>query len=185
MAETLNFDAVILDEAASPPLRLVIGSLLSRALHADVAVEHVRLAGLDLTAPELRRVRCRLLIGRLDVEDLSDLAVADPAANRLQAIGDFLESGRLEVRAAGLLRWRPDFAVFELPPPHGSVALVGALYFTDAAVVGGPALTCALRAPVAAARLRRRFDDLWNQARDVGDVLHTELTALGIVRAAR
>lgn len=181
MVETLNFDAVILDEAAAPPLRLVIGSLLSRARQADVAVDHVRLAGLDLTAPELRSVHCRLLMGALDVEALSDLAAADQAAPRLGAIGDFLRSGRLDVRVGGLLRWRPDFAVFELPPPHGSIALVGALYFTDAAVVGGPALTCVIRAPAAVARLRRRFEDVWARARDVGDVLRTELSALGML----
>ncbi|NJD11135.1 MAG: hypothetical protein FIB01_12130 [Gemmatimonadetes bacterium] len=182
MAETLNFDAVILDEAATPPLRLVIGSLLSRARRADVAAEHVRLAGLDLTAPELRQVHCRLLMGALDVEALSDLAIADQAAPRLGAIGAFMRSGRLDVRVGGLLRWRPDFAVFELPPPHGAVALVGALYFTDAAVAGGPALTCVIRSPAAVARLRRRFDDLWLRARDVGDVIHGELAALGMLR---
>src|SRR5512147_1787924 len=153
MAETLNFDAVVLDEAATPPLRLVIGSLLSRAVRADVAVEHVRLAHLDLTAPELRHVHCRLLLGRLDVDALSDLAVATRAARPLRAIGEFLESGRLEVRAAGLLRWRPDFSVFELPAPDGPVSLVGALYFSDAAVAGGPALTCVIRAPAAVQRL--------------------------------
>jgi hypothetical protein len=174
MAETLNFDAVILDEAAAPPLRLVIGSLLSRARRADVAVEHVRLAGLDLTGAELRGVRCRLLMGALDAEALADLAVADRSA-RHGAIGDFLRSGRLDVRVGGLLRWRPDFAVFELPPPHGPIALVGALYFTDAAVAGGPALTCVIRAPAAVERLRRRFEGLWQLARNVGDVLRAEL----------
>jgi hypothetical protein len=179
MVEALNFDAIVLDEAGAPPLRLVIGSLLSRARRADVAIEHIRLAAVDLTAPELRQVHCRLLMGHLDVEALSDLAIADQAARRLRAIGDFLESGRLEVRAAGLLRWRPDFSVFELPPPHGVVALVGALYFSDAAVVGGPALTCVIRSPAAVARLHRRFADLWVRARDVGDVLRSELTALG------
>jgi hypothetical protein len=183
MAETLNFDAVVLDEAGVPPLRLVIGSLLSRAVAADVAIEHVRLAAVDLTAPELGHVRCRILMGRLDVEALSDLAVADRASRRLRHIGDFLQSGRLEVRAAGLLRWRPDFSVFQLPPPHGSVALVGALYFSDAAVVGGPALTCVIRAPAAVTRLRHRFADLWSQARDVGDVLRAELAALGALPA--
>jgi hypothetical protein len=179
VAEALNFDAILLDEAATPPLRLVIGSLLSRAVRAAVAIEHVRLAAVDLTAPELRHVRCRLLMGRLDVEALSDLAIADQASRRLRAIGDFLQSGRLEVRAAGLLRWRPDFSVFELPPPHGPVALVGALYFSDAAVVGGPALTCVIRSPAAVTRLCHRFDDLWGRARDVGDVLRAELGAIG------
>lgn len=181
MAQTLNFDAVILDEAGAPPLRLVIGSLLSRARRAAVAVDHVRLAGLDLTAPELRQVHCRLLMGSLDVEALSDLAAADQAAPRLGAIGAFIQSGRLEVRVGGLLRWRPDFAVFELPPPHGAIALVGALYFTDAAVAGGPALTCVIRAPAAVARLSRRFDELWGRARDVGDVIRSELTTLGML----
>lgn len=178
MAEGLNFDAVVLDECASPPLRIVIGALLSAAVSADVAIEHVRLAAVDLTAPELQRVHCRLLMGRLDVLALSELAVTDEAAARLQAISAFLDSGRLDVRAAGLLRWRPDFSIFELPPPRGSVALVGALYFSDAAVAGGPALTCIIRAPAAVGRLKRRFDELWVGARDVRDVLRSELTSL-------
>jgi len=181
MAQTLNFDTIVLDEAAGPPLRLVIGSLLSRSVRAYVALEHVRLAAVDLTAPELQSVRCRMLVGRLDVEALSELGAANQAAPRLHAIGDFLQSGRLELRAAGLLRWRPDFAVFDMPPPHGAVALVGALYFSDAAVMGGPALTCVIRGAAAVERLLRRFDDLWSRAREVGDVLRAELTSLGAI----
>jgi hypothetical protein len=82
-----------------------------------------------------------------------------------------------------LLRWRPDFSVFELPAPDGPVSLVGALYFSDAAVAGGPALTCVIRAPAAVQRLQRRFADLWSCARDVNDVLRTELVALGALGA--
>ena len=182
MAEALKFDAVVLDEAASPPLRLLIGRLLSIADRADVAVEHVRLGAVDLTAPELKRVQVRLLVGRLDVAELADLDLALAPQQRLGTIADFLDSGRLDLRAAGLLRWRPDFGVFELPPPHGPIALVGAIYFHDAAVTGGPALTCILRSPAAIARLRRRFDELWVQARDVRDVLRAELPPPSVAR---
>ena len=172
MAEALNLDALVLDETASPPLRLLIGQLLSVAERAEVAIENIRLGAVDLTAPELQRVTCRLLIGRLDVTTLTDLDLAEAPERRLRTIADFLDSGRLDIRAAGLLRWRPDFGVFELPPPHGAIALVGAIYFHDA---GGTALTCILRSPAAIARLRRRFDELWVGARDVRDVLRAEL----------
>jgi hypothetical protein len=175
MAEALNLDAVVLDESTGPPLRWLIGALLAAAVRADVAIEHVRLGAVDLTAPELQSVFCRLLLGRLDVGALAELERAGAPEQRLAAIAAFLDSGRLDVRAAGVLRWRPDFAVFELPPPQAPVALIGALYFHDAAVGGGPALTCVIRSPAAIARLRRRFEELWERGRDVSDVLRAEL----------
>lgn len=170
---------LLFDELAGPPLRQVIGGLLAAAVSADVAIAHVRLAAIDLDAGELRRVRCRLLMGQLDVAALAELRPRAEAALHLRTIARFLDSGRREVRSAGLLRWRPDFSIFVLPPPHQPVALVGALYFADAAVAGGPALTCVVRGPAAVARLRRRFDDLWVRARDVGDVVRAELAARG------
>lgn len=175
MAAPLNF-ALLLDEAATPPLRTVIGALLAKAVSAHVAIAHVRLGHVDLSDVELQRVRCRLLLGHLDVESLSGLGGAGP---RLGSTARFLDSGRLEIRAAGLLRWKPDFSVFELPPPHGSIALVGAHYFGDPDVRGGPALTCVVRGPAAVTRVRRRFDELWLAARDVNDVVRAELRALG------
>lgn len=174
MAATLS--TVLLDETAQPRLRHVIGVLLARADRAYVAIDHVRLAHVDLAAGELRRVQCQLLLGRLDVDALEGLGRGSPPP-RVAAIAEFLDSGRLDIRAGGLLRWKPDFSVFELPPPHEPVALVGAHYFVDPDVVHGPALTCVIRSAAAVARLRRRFQELWLRGRDVRDVVRAELAS--------
>ena len=59
----------LLDEQSQPPLRAVIGALLTSADSADIAVMRVRLAALDLREKELTRVsRCRILIGQLDAQ---------------------------------------------------------------------------------------------------------------------
>lgn len=180
MAAPLTWDTTLLDEGVVPPLGSVLGTLLSRAAHADLAIAHVRLAHVDLTPLDLRHVRCRLLLGHLDVEALNALGGAGPdARQRLLAIARFLDSGRLDIRAAGLLRWKPDFSVFRLPAPHGTVALVGAHYFVDPDVVGGPALTCVLRTSASVERVQRRFEELWSRARDVSDVVRGELRAFG------
>lgn len=180
MAAPLMWDTTLLDEGTAPPLRLVLGTLLSRADHADVAIAQVRLAHVDLVELELQRVRCRLLLGHLDVAALAALGPSSAEARgRLLAIARFLDSGRLDIRAAGLLRWKPDFSVYRLPAPHDAVALVGAHYFIDPDVVGGPALTCVLRTPVSVQRVQRRFAELWHQARDVREVVRAELRNFG------
>lgn len=181
MAATLTWDSTLLDEAVSPPLGHVLGTLLSRAERADLAVAHVRLAHVDLSALDLRRVQCRLLLGHLDVEALTALSGrCDAAAARLASIARFLDSGRLDIRAAGLQRWKPDFSAFTLPHDHGAVALVGAHYFTDPDVVGGPALTCVLRTRASIERVQRRFEELWLHGRDVRDVVRSELRRFGV-----
>lgn len=180
MAAPLMCDTTLLDEATTPGMRVVLGTLLTRADHADVAMAQVRLAHVDLAELELRRVHCRLLLGHLDVAALSALGADTPAAAaRLRATARFLDSGRLDIRAAGLLRWKPDFSVFRLPPPQGAVALVGAHYFSDPDVTGGPALTCVLRTSASVQRVQRRFEDLWTLARDVRDVVRAELRNVG------
>lgn len=174
------WDTTLLDEGTQPALRAVLGTLLTGAERADVAIAQVRLAHVDLGELELQRVHCRLLLGHLDVAALTALGPSsDVAGARLLAIARFLDSGRLDIRAAGLLRWKPDFSVFRLPAPHPPIALVGAHYFSDPDVVGGPALTCVLRAPAAVRRVQRRFGELWNGARDVRDVVRAELRNLG------
>lgn len=181
MAAPLMWDTTLLDEATTPPLRVVLGTLLSRADGADVAMAQVRLGHVDLSELELRRVRCRLLLGHLDVATLTALGPSSvDAQRRLQAIARFLDSGRLDIRAAGLLRWKPDFSVFRLPGSDDAVALVGAHYFSDPDVVGGPALTCVLRTRTSVQRVQRRFTELWRHARDVRDVVRAELRNFGV-----
>src|SRR5204862_7396660 len=61
--------AQLLDERTSN-MRNVIGDLLQRASHADFAVARIRLAAVSLSAAELQHVRCRVVLGRLDVASL-------------------------------------------------------------------------------------------------------------------
>jgi hypothetical protein len=166
---------LLLDERASPPLREVIGALLASAREACFAVARVRLAGIDLSASELAGVRrCRVLLGRLDADVLAD---AEAAARRgelrrnLQVLAAFLASGRVEVRAAGLEAWVPDFSVFMGLPadavPGGCAAIVGGHYFHRPFPVTGPSLTCVIPGGAAARRAARRFEELWAAAHDV------------------
>src|SRR6202007_2430625 len=61
--------ASLLDERNSS-MRDVIGALMQRASHADFAVARIRLAAISLSASELQHVRCRVVLGRLDVASL-------------------------------------------------------------------------------------------------------------------
>jgi hypothetical protein len=101
----------LLDDRSAPTLREGMGLLMMRAARSDFAVQHVRLAALDLGAEELAHGRCRLLLGRFDADVLADFSADDVARRRLAVLAAFLDSGRLAVRAAGLLRWYPDFSI--------------------------------------------------------------------------
>jgi hypothetical protein len=166
---------LLLDERSTPPLREVIARLLGSASEACFAVQHVRLAGIDLGAAELAGVRrCRVLLGRLDAAVLADAQAAAHAGRlrrNLEGLAAFLASGRVEVRAAGREAWAPDFSVFIGVPaglaPGGGVALVGAHYFVRPFPIGGPSLTCVLPDADAARTAARRFEALWAGAYDV------------------
>lgn len=169
----------LIDTRRAPVLREVIGSLMSRAAQSDFAVHYVRIAALDLTAPELARVHCRLLLGRLNADQLADLHGDEATRRQLALLAQFLDSGRLEVRAAGLGRWAPDFSVHRGLDGADSepLALIGThqLGRTPAhAMVFATAVT-----GEAAQRLQRRFEVLWRQGHDVREVIRTELRAQG------
>jgi hypothetical protein len=104
----------LIDDASRPTLRERIGRLLSTCASAEIAVGHIRLAALDLTEHETRGVkRCRILLGRLDARALTDFGFADAGVDdRMRALLAFLESGRIEIRSAGLGAWSPDFSVY-------------------------------------------------------------------------
>lgn len=176
-------NAQLLDERATGSLRRRIGALLGRATEADFAVGRVRIAGIDLANDALAAVRrCRVLIGRIDAETLASVrADDDETANRLgarmAAIRDFLESGRLEVRAAGLVVWTPDFSVLRgiAGHPTGHAVLVGAHYLVRPNALGGPSFTCVLAEPAAVGKATVRFDELWANAYDVSEIVHEAL----------
>jgi hypothetical protein len=180
-AHPLN--GVLLDERAGVSVRRVIGLLLSRAREADFAVARIRLGAVDLTAGELARVRrCRVLVGRFDVQSLA--AAPDGHASSMRGLLAFLHSGRIEVRSAAGSDWAADFSVFRGLPanaalPRGQACLVGAHSFWNVDVATGPAFTCVLGSPGAIARADRRFEELWHRGYDVLPVLvHTIADAL-------
>lgn len=168
----------ILDERSEPPLRAVIGKLLASCGRADLALGRVRLGSLDLTPAEVQGPeRCRVLLGQLDASTLLDTAPhrgsRPPAMARLAT---WLASERLEVRSAGIGAWTPDFSVYSsspgLPGREGAreqttTCLLGAHYFGNPQLTVGPSVTVVLHDRDTARVLRRRFDELWDQAHDV------------------
>src|SRR5690606_25721299 len=139
---------VLLDEECGTTVRQVIGMLLARAEEADFAIARVRLGAIDLAHAELCNVRrCRVLLGRLDVQSLA--AAPDSHTTAMAALLDFLRSGRIEVRSAGASTWHSDFSVFRGLPadrvlPEGRACLIGAHSFWSPQPSEGPAFTCVL-----------------------------------------
>ena len=166
---------VLLDEQSGTSVRTVIGMLLARAREADFAIARVRLGAVDLDATELATVRrCRVLLGRLDVQSLA--AAPDSHADSMDTLLQFLRSGRIEVRSAAGLSWHNDFSVFRGLPadsilPRGQACLIGAHSFWSPQATEGPSFTCVLGSPGATARAARRFEQLWIHAYDVLPVL--------------
>lgn len=171
----------LLDDRSAPTLREAMGLLMMRAARSDFAVQHVRLAALDLGAEELARGRCRLLLGRFDAGVLADFSADETARRRLAVLAAFLDSGRLAVRAAGLLRWYPDFSVHHriegaVPP---AVALLGAHQLTRSSGNSGPVLGGVLAGPPVT-HLARHFRLLWRRGHDVREVIRGELRMRGV-----
>jgi len=184
MAEGLALTPALLDERSRPSLRERLGSLLARAREADFAIARIRLDALDLSTTEMAGVRrCRVLVGRLDAHTLAGSGSVDPdeIERRFQALRDFLDTGRLEVRAAGLLTWNPDFSVLRgvADGPPADVALIGAHYFARPYDGDGLALTCIATDPRAIALATARFDELWERAYGVEEALRATLAGAG------
>ncbi|MGH7448594.1 MAG: hypothetical protein ACREK1_11270, partial [Longimicrobiales bacterium] len=176
--------SLLIDDVSKPSLRQHIGRLLSSCSAAEIAVRHIRLAALDLTERETGSIeRCRILIGRLEVRSLTDFGFDDPdAPGRLRALRTFLESGRVEVRGAGLDAWSPDFSVYrglsgavhrDARPrglsdavPDGA-CLIGAHYFREPPSHTGPSFTALMTDPQSVGVALARFEALWERSHDV------------------
>ena len=171
----------LLDDASGPMVRQTIGQLLSAATTADLAVANVRLAAVDLQPDEMTRLkRLRVLLSRFDASFAADARALALDVSQLQQLHGLLrivESERVEVRCVGALRWTPDFSVFRgLADDRQDVLLIGAHYFRPLFSTGGAALTCVVRDAAAVARAARRFEDLWELAHDVRDVIAETLS---------
>ncbi|MBR9991368.1 MAG: hypothetical protein KFH98_16510 [Gemmatimonadetes bacterium] len=160
--------SMLIDDGSRPTLRDRIGSLLSACATADIAVGHIRLAAIDLTERETRRVgRCRILLGRLEVRALTDFGTPETDIDeRMQTLLAFLESGRVQIRSAGLGAWSPDFSVYR-GLPDGSACLLGPHYFREAPSTYGPSFTALLSDARSIRMVGARFDELWERSHDV------------------
>jgi hypothetical protein len=168
---------VLLDETRLPPLRQVIGRLMSVATHVDFAVSNVRLAAIDIGEAETGSIAsCRFLLARLDARELTLLSASDARRReQLHGLRRFLESGRIEIRNAGTGAWHPDFSVYTglrgAPAAESNACLVGAHYFYQPLAASGPSFTCVLTEAAAVAAARARFQSIWEIGHDVGSII--------------
>lgn len=119
--------AVLLDDRTRPDFRDVFGHLAAHSVDIASAVTRVRLSTMNLTADELRGVASfRVLVAELNALQVTAEArglVNDPRrAAQVDLLRRLLGSGSLEVRAAPLGGWSPDFTVFA--SPEGPTALL-------------------------------------------------------------
>ncbi|HSH44814.1 MAG TPA: hypothetical protein VK966_03105 [Longimicrobiales bacterium] len=124
-----------------------------------------------MAAPEVAGVRqCRVLLGSFDAGALHDTAMEyGPAGRRervarLEVLRDFMGSGRLLVRSAGLASWIPDFGVVR---GTRAVALLGSNHFGTPYTAVGPSFTLCTTDPRVVKLLTERFQETWEYGHDV------------------
>jgi hypothetical protein len=159
------------DERSSTPFRQVFGRLLTESTHLDSAILRIRLSGVDLSDEELARlVRLRVLVAEVNAQTLEEEAfglLMDPTKrDSLRRVRLLLEEGRMELRSAPLAGWSPDFSVFsnETGP---SALLIGLHWVQKPFPHRGPAWLASFGAAEAESG-RKRFDELWNSAYEIG-----------------
>jgi hypothetical protein len=173
------YPAYLFDERGRPDFRDVFGALARGASEISTAVTRVRLTTVDLQPEELaglRRFRvllCEMSALRLEGEAHALLHQRRRAPNLRLLVG-LLEKGRLEVRAAPLGGWSPDFTVFS-GAAGPSAVLSGFHSFERPHPHRGPAFGT-LHGPDAARLAARRHEELWADAHDVGPTLWTLLS---------
>jgi len=171
--------AVLLDDRARPDFRDVFGTLASQSTDIAIAITRVRLSTMNLTESELRSVvHFRVLVAEMNAIQLAAEArglVNDPArAPRLPLLQRMLESGRLQVRAAPLAGWSPDFTVFA-DAAGPTAVLTGFHWFERPYPHRGPALS-SLHFQEGARVASRRHEELWGTAHDIGPAVWSILS---------
>jgi hypothetical protein len=162
---------IVLDEFTQPSMRETFSALMSSSKHVDMAVSHMRLAGIDIQHGEIGQLqRLRVVMGKLDADAL--LQPASRPVEQLQRLHAWAQSGLLEVRTVPRFLWRPDFSVFD------QAALIGAHYTELPYPAEGIALTCVLTDAAAIRRCARRFDQMWQLGYDVLPVVTQTLRDL-------
>jgi len=164
----------LIEDGHRPDFRDVFGHLAGRSTAIDTAVTRIRLSTLNLTPTEIGAVR-RFRVLLAEVNSLSIDAEArvlhtlPSRAPNLRFMAELLEHGTLQIRAAPLAGWSPDFTVFS-GTEGASAVLCGFHWFERPYPHRGPALG-SLHFGDGAALARRRFDGLWTRAHDIGPAL--------------
>ncbi|MBI4521063.1 MAG: DEAD/DEAH box helicase [Gemmatimonadetes bacterium] len=164
----------LIDDRTIPGFRAVYGHLTTNSHLLEVAVRSIHLSSIDLRRSELAKLRTlRLLMGRVDTGSLAadaQAVAADPHRRaNLMLLLSLLDAGIVEVRAAALLGWAPDFSVFHDARGPRRV-LVGLHSFGKPSVPGSVWLT-SLHEGGAAVRAAARFSELWADGRDVSPAI--------------
>ncbi len=161
----------LLDDRSSPGFRDAFGRLITGASRAQVAVRRIRLSGVDLRSHEVQGLgTLRVLTTEVNAHSLGleAEALARDSARRsnLALVRRLFERGVVEVRAAPLGGWSPDFSIFHTPEGPAGL-LVGPHRFDRSFPLRGPALA-SVHGPESARRLSERFESLWEDAYEVG-----------------
>jgi len=169
----------LLDERSPTPFRSVFRRILAESRQLDTAILRIRLSGVDLSPGELEGLdRLRILVADLNAQTLEEEAFAllmDPGKREtLDGIQGLLSMGLLELRAAPLAGWSPDFSVFS--DPGGPRALLLGLHWIQRPFPHrGPAWLAAF-GPEEARRGHDRFEELWRGGHDIGPAVLKLLT---------
>ncbi|MEM7417414.1 MAG: hypothetical protein AAF389_18120 [Gemmatimonadota bacterium] len=169
----------LFDERSRPNFSDRFRELARTSSDIATAITRVRLTTLDLTAADFEKLEhYRVLVAELNALTLDSearLISADVRrAPRVDLFRELIESGRLEVRAAPLGGWSPDFTVFSEDGGPRAV-LVGYHWLEHPFPLRGPALA-AIHGTHAAERAALRHAELWAQAHDVGPALWSILS---------
>lgn len=163
--------AYLLEDGRRPDFRDLFGHLAQHADMVDTAVTRIRLTTLNLSEAETRTVETfRVLVTdmsalRLDAEARALASLPERAAG-LSRMAKLLETGALQIRAAPLAGWSPDFSVFSAEGAAFAV-LLGFHSFERPYPHPGPALG-SLHLHEGAGIARRRIEGVWARAHDIG-----------------
>jgi hypothetical protein len=165
---------ILIDERSQPGFRshFVRAALGARAV--DVAIERMRLDGVDLGRRELGHLtRIRVILANAEADVLlweaRRLRSHPDRAAGLRFLIARLQRGTLSLRSCPLAGWSPDFSVFHRPT-EAPIALLGHHWFQRPYPFRGPAFASIHRGP-GALRAAARFEELWSDSHDIGGAI--------------
>lgn len=161
----------LLDERGPRSFRWAFGQFLLQSTELDTAMHRIRLSGVDLSATEVQNLsRMRILVAEINARTLEEeafgLLMDREKTSNLTRILTLLQEGRMELRSAPLAGWSPDFSVFS--GEEGPLGLILGLHWIQRPFPHrGPAWVAGF-GPEEAGMARRRFEELWSGAHEIG-----------------